>query len=83
MRLPTFKAGEIAIETGVYRVSHDQHRLPHEVVVLRGEQFPKCAKCSDAVYFELFYAAPLLHSTFKELLPVIDEDASEHSPHTD
>jgi len=71
----TFKPGDIAIETGVYRVAHAQHRLPHEVVVLRGDRFPKCAKCSEAVSFELFYSAPFLFSVYKEVLPVLDDDA--------
>jgi hypothetical protein len=68
------KTGDVATETGIYRVYHDQHRLPHEVTVLRGDQFPRCAKCNDAVSFELFYAAPLLSSSFKDVLPVIDDD---------
>ncbi len=70
----TFKPGDVAVETGVYRVSHAQHRLPHEVVILRGDRFPRCAKCTGAVIFELFYSAPFVVSSYKNVLPVLDDD---------
>jgi uncharacterized membrane protein len=73
----TFKPADIAVESGVYRVVHAQHRLPHEVVVLRGDRFPRCAKCTGAVSFELFYAAPFVVSTYKNALPVLDYDAPD------
>jgi len=69
-----FKPGDSCLETGIYRVFHDQHRLPHEVVVLRGDSFPRCAKCTEGVSFVLFYSAPMLLSSFKDVLPVIDDD---------
>ena len=73
----TFKPGDVAIETGVYRVSHTQHRLPHEAVILRGDRFPRCAKCTGAVSFALFYSAPFVVSTYKNALPVLDDDAPD------
>jgi hypothetical protein len=75
--IKTFKPGDVAVETGVYRVSHAQHRLPHEVVVLRGDRFPRCAKCTGAVNFELFYSAPFVVSSYKHALPVLDDDGPE------
>ena len=48
-----FRCGEKISESGIYRVVHDKHRLPHEVTLLCGEQFPKCMKCEALVYFEL------------------------------
>ena len=53
-----FTTGCIAPETGIYRVVHAGHRLPHEVIILRGQVFPKCSKCSGSVLFELAHAAP-------------------------
>lgn len=44
--------GEIPT-SGIYLVRHKKHRLPHEVTLLRGETFPSCVKCDDAVEFEL------------------------------
>jgi hypothetical protein len=73
------KPGDVAVETGVYRVSHAQHRLPHEVVVLRGDRFPRCAKCIGDVSFELFYSAPFVVSSYKKFLPVLDDDVPEGS----
>ena len=34
------------------------HRLPHEVTLLRDQFFPKCIKCENSVYFELVRSAP-------------------------
>ncbi len=55
---PTFKTGQQIPDSGVYKVIHQQHRLPHEVTLLKGETFPRCAKCGDRVEFELVHAAP-------------------------
>jgi len=48
-----FKTGTVIPKNGIYRVTHSAHRLPHEVTLLKGEKFPKCQKCSDAVAFKL------------------------------
>jgi hypothetical protein len=53
-----FQTGDRAPETGIYRVVHVNHRLPHEVVILKDEQFPRYAKCLAAVRFDLIHAAP-------------------------
>jgi hypothetical protein len=55
-RLP-FRTGERIPESGIYRVIHDTHRLPHEVTLFSDQVFPRCAKCQDAVKFELIHAA--------------------------
>jgi hypothetical protein len=53
---PTFRTTEVVPQSGIYRVRHKKHRLPHEVTLLRDQQFPKCAKCQNAVTFELLRA---------------------------
>ncbi len=45
----------MARRSGLYRVYHYKHRLPHEVFVPEGTVFPVCKKCGDMVQF-----APLL-----------------------
>ncbi len=55
MRLRT---GSTVPESGIYRVFHEQHRLPHEVTLLHGQKFPSCEKCGTAVEFELVKSAP-------------------------
>lgn len=78
-RQPIFSTGQTVPETGIYRVMHAGHRLPHEVTLLAGQAFPRCAKCKDAVAF-----TPVRHATpidadrgFKVIvyeLPVLEED---------
>jgi CheY-like chemotaxis protein len=46
-----YRPGEIAPFTGVYRVLHLRHRPPHEVILTKGQKFPRCRKCGDAVRF--------------------------------
>lgn len=54
---PTFRTGETIPQSGIYLVIHDKHRLPHEVTLLKDEEFPRCAKCQNAVTFQLLQAA--------------------------
>ena len=53
---PRFRTDEIVPQSGVYKVRHRKHRLPHEVSLFRDQQFPRCAQCQDAVIFELLRA---------------------------
>ncbi|MGC2742668.1 MAG: hypothetical protein WA672_05735 [Candidatus Angelobacter sp.] len=55
---PVFRTDEIVPQSGVYKVRHQKHRLPHEVSLLRDQQFPRCAQCQNAVMFELLRAVP-------------------------
>jgi len=73
----TFETGEFAPETGIYLVVHSAHRLPHEVVITKGQRFPKCEKCGDAVLFELLHTASDLFPHRIQLvyeLPAMEED---------
>ncbi|HEV2961934.1 MAG TPA: hypothetical protein VG649_08940 [Candidatus Angelobacter sp.] len=49
----TYRSGEQVPSTGLYRVSHYQHRMPHDAVLRRGEVFPACNKCGERVTFKL------------------------------
>jgi len=53
-----FRCGDKILESGIYRVVHRNHRLPHEVTLLRDQLFPKWTRCEDSVYFELVRSAP-------------------------
>jgi hypothetical protein len=53
-----FRCGDKIMESGIYLVVHSNHRLPHEVTLLRDQLFPKCSRCEDSVYFELVRSAP-------------------------
>jgi hypothetical protein len=80
----TFGTDEIIPHSGIYRVFHQKHRLPHEVTLLRDERFPKCAKCQDAVSFELVRAVTFteesveLHPKIRLYeIPVLDEEMEQ------
>src|SRR3954451_13882656 len=49
----TYKTGDLVPQSGIYRVAHSEHRLPHEVTLLRANPFPPCAQCGNKVSFEL------------------------------
>jgi hypothetical protein len=76
-----FTTGCIAPETGIYRVVHAGHRLPHEVIILRGQVLPKCSKCSGSVLFELAHAAPdLFQSSICRIYELPELEEKESTP---
>ena len=58
-----FTTGQAIHESGIYAIHHSGHRLPHEVTLLKGEQFPRCGQCNNRVVFVLLRAAPDIYST--------------------
>jgi hypothetical protein len=48
-----YRSGLAIPRTGIYTVRHKQHRLPHQVTLLKDQVFPPCAQCNQAVEFEL------------------------------
>lgn len=50
---PKFHTDEVVCQSGIYKVRHKKHRLPHNVTLLKDQHFPRCAKCDTAVVFEL------------------------------
>ncbi len=59
--MPTgpFRPGDTVPATGIYTASHYQHRMPHEVFAVEGEQFPACRRCGERALFNL--AHPAVH----------------------
>jgi hypothetical protein len=79
-----FRTGESIPDCGIYRVVHRRHRLPHEVTLLRNEQFPRCSKCQHAVTFELLRAVAFTQEARESSpqirlyeLPVFDDEPEE------
>jgi hypothetical protein len=75
----TYKSSDVIPESGIYRVLHAQHRLPHEVTLIKGQTFPPCANCHDEVRFELVRELPSLAwerrgSVSLYELPVLEEE---------
>jgi len=79
-----FHSGERIPFSGIYRVNHGNHRLPHEVTLLEGAEFPPCAQCDYLVFFELVHAAPHLAGAAQQrfavklyAIPALSEDEAE------
>jgi len=43
--------GTKAPHSGIYRVYHYQHRMPHSLVILKGDVLPECHCCGARVEF--------------------------------
>ncbi len=52
------RPGEIAPQSGIYRVYHRAHRLPHNVYVSAGTRLPACLRCGNDVEFGLLMSGP-------------------------
>jgi len=45
--------GEFCRTSGVYKVVHYQHRMPHHVAINEAQSFPVCRRCQSKVrYFQ-------------------------------
>jgi hypothetical protein len=53
-----FAPGEKIPQSGVSRIFDGGHRVSHDVILLRDELFPRCARCEIEVKFRLIQAAP-------------------------
>jgi hypothetical protein len=52
-----FVPGAVAPRSGVYRVHHYAHRMPHLVTITAGTVLPECRRCGDKVRFAPMIAA--------------------------
>jgi hypothetical protein len=57
-------AGMAASHTGIYRVYHYAHRLPHLVLIMRGTVFPDCHACGNKVEFISLLEAELADADY-------------------
>ena len=81
-RAPVFRTGQTVPASGIYRVTHLRHRLPHEVTLLAGQTFPRCSKCKDSIQFQpVRYAATVqADPDFKVVvyeLPVLEDEEQD------
>jgi hypothetical protein len=79
-----FTSGEIVPSSGIYKVTHAEHRLPHLVTLLEGQRFPACSKCGEAVRFQLVRSASGLQDRREQILlynlPELEADAESAAP---
>ena len=74
-----YRTGEAIPASGIYTVIHKEHRLPHQVTLLKGETFPRCAKCGNLVEFLLLEAVEGERSNASVrlyALPDLDDETS-------
>jgi hypothetical protein len=78
-----FTSGEVVPASGIYTVTHAEHRLPHLVTLLEGRHFPACSKCGEAVRFQLVRSASGLQDRREQILlynlPELEPDAETES----
>ena len=53
-----FRPGQLTPISGVYTAVHAFHRAAHEILAIRGEEFPSCRTCLDKVRFYVVQVAP-------------------------
>ena len=58
MNSSNLRTGCTVSQSGIYRVSHSEHRLPEEVTLLKDQTFPRCSRCAQPVFYELVRSAP-------------------------
>jgi len=73
-----YLSGQKVPASGIYEVRHKEHPLPHEVTLLRDQQFPPCARCGTAVQFKVVRLVNASDERrwriFLNMLPVMDDD---------
>jgi hypothetical protein len=70
----SFKNGQVVPHSGIYSVTHSEHRLPHEVTLLQADIFPPCSKCGSQVKFKLVRGVTV--ESFKVVLNSLPEVSS-------
>ena len=56
------RPGDTVEASGVYRVYHHAHRLPHSVFIPAGTVLPNCRRCGSKVEFGLLLQSEALSS---------------------
>ena len=75
--------GQLAPASGVYLVKHlNQHRAVHEVLVIRGEEFPLCRTCRGSVRFRLEREVDHVHHDW-DLAGPMESSLAEQLPDFD
>jgi hypothetical protein len=59
-----FTPGQMVPISGLYTVIHQGHRAQHEVLAVRGDEFPGCRVCKDAVRFYVSQVVPYITHDF-------------------
>lgn len=76
-----FRTGETVQRSGVYAVSHADHRLPPEVTLAGGDVFPPCSACETLVSFQFLRPVNINPGFRIQLfaLPILKDESEEIS----
>ncbi len=58
------KPGEVVPASGIYTAVHLDHRPPHDVIAIQGEEFPTCRFCKANVRFQAAQLLPHMTHDF-------------------
>ena len=57
-----YKPGQLVPISGIYNVVHIGHRPDHEVIAIRGEEFPPCRVCrADVTFYPIEAVTHMTH----------------------
>lgn len=59
-----YKPGQLVPISGLYTVVHQAHRAEHEVLAIRGDEFPSCRICKAEVRFHVLQVFPYITHDF-------------------
>lgn len=59
-----YRPGQMVPISGVYTVVHEGHRGEHEVLAIRGDEFPFCRICTNEVRFYVAQIVPYVTHDF-------------------
>jgi hypothetical protein len=80
----SYKSSDKVPVGGIYKVSHAEHRVPHEVTLLAGQIFPPCARCGNQVTFQVIRRVKALKQRRERIvlhaLPVFEDSSEEKLP---
>ena len=57
-----YRPGDEVPSSGIYRVSHKQHRPEHDALLTVSTPFPRCRVCGDNVIYQLVQGASPIES---------------------
>lgn len=69
----SFRVGDRAPNSGIYRAIHNGHRKSHGVIVIRGELFPTCRFCKDAAVFVIVERIPYIAHDLDFAGPLVEK----------
>ncbi|MBI2679083.1 MAG: hypothetical protein HYX28_09905 [Candidatus Koribacter versatilis] len=69
-------AGTKVPRSGIYRVYHYRHRLPHSVILLKNDVLPACHHCGDRVEFVELMDGDVCEADYNFSLEQADDQAA-------